>query len=341
MSLQHPLVQWLLPVPLLAALLWLCRRVFGATWAALDAEARERGRALAARGEADRRPLAVAAIGLFVLAWLETFGKDAFYRAAVLPWLETVPLFRSGGALDLATWDLLVPQLWWGLTRLAGYVAVPIAAWRVLFPGDRVRDFGLRLAGFREHAWIYGLSVAVVIPAALLASRQPDFGAYYPMYRLAGRSWLDLALWEAIYLSQFFALELFFRGFWLRASRGLGAAAIFFMAVPYAMIHFHKPWLEISGALVAGVVLGSLAARTGSIWAGFLVHSTIALLMDLVVLSRRGELPLRLAPGSEVTFRFPAWGALLAVVWGGAALLVVLEARRRWRSRPKRDRLHV
>ncbi len=332
MSLQDPIVQWLLPVPALAGLLWLCRRVFGATWAELDAEAHARNAALAARGEVDRRPLAVAAIGLLVLAWLETFGKDPFYRAWILPRLETLPLFGRGGALDLGTWGLLVPQLWWGLTRVAGYLA-PLAVWRLLFPGDRVRDLGLRFAGFRAHAWIYGLAVAVVIPAALLASRQPDFGAYYPMYRPAGRSWLDLALWEAIYVSQFLALEVFFRGFWLRASRSLGAAAIFFMAVPYAMIHFHKPWLEIPGALVAGVVLGSLSARTGSIWAGFLVHSTIALLMDLVVLSRRGELPLRLAPGSADTFRFPAWGALLAAVWGGAVLLVVLEARRRWRAR--------
>ena len=331
MSLQHPIVQWLLPVPLLAALLWLCRKVFGATWAELDAEARLRNEALAARGEVDRRPLAVAAIGLFVLAWLETFGKDAFYRARLLPWLATLPPFGRGGSLDLATWGFLVPQLWWGLTRVAGYVA-PLAVWRLLFPDDRVRDFGLRLAGFRAHAWIYGLAVAVVIPAALLASRQPDFGSYYPIYPLAGRSWLDLGLWEAIYLCQFLALEVFFRGFWLRASRGMGAAAIFFMAVPYAMIHFHKPWLEISGALVAGVVLGSLAARTGSIWAGFLVHSTVALLMDLVVLSRRGELPRRLSPSSPVTFVFPAWGALLAVVWGGAAVLVALEVRRRWRA---------
>ena len=52
-------------------------------------------------------------------------------------------------------------------------------------------------------------------------------------------------------------------------------AAIFCMAVPYAMIHFQKPYLESAAAVVAGVVLGSLSFRTRSIWAGFLVHATV------------------------------------------------------------------
>ena len=52
------------------------------------------------------------------------------------------------------------------------------------------------------------------------------------------------------------------------------------MMVPYVMIHFPKPYLEACGAIVAGVVLGSLSMKTGSIWAGFLIHSTVAILMD-------------------------------------------------------------
>jgi membrane protease YdiL (CAAX protease family) len=63
------------------------------------------------------------------------------------------------------------------------------------------------------------------------------------------------------------------------------------MCVPYCMIHFGKPYLEASGAIIAGVVLGSLSMRTKSIYAGFLVHVTVALTMDLLALDHRNALP--------------------------------------------------
>ena len=71
----------------------------------------------------------------------------------------------------------------------------------------------------------------------------------------------------------------------------MGSAAIFVMAVPYCMIHYGKPYLEAQGAIIAGVVLGSLAMRTRSIYAGFMVHVTIAGLMDWVALFMRDALP--------------------------------------------------
>ena len=78
---------------------------------------------------------------------------------------------------------------------------------------------------------------------------------------------------------------MFFRGFWLGAlRRSFGSGAIFAMAVPYCMIHFGKPFLEANGAIVAGIALGSLTMRTKSIYQGFLVHITVAGLMDWLAL---------------------------------------------------------
>jgi hypothetical protein len=96
------------------------------------------------------------------------------------------------------------------------------------------------------------------------------------------------------------------------------------------MIHFGKPWLEVSGAIVAGVVLGSVSARTRSIWAGVLVHATVALLMDVLSLQRRGELPSLLWPGGAARFDFGGWPFLLPVVWAGALGWLAWEAWRRW-----------
>jgi membrane protease YdiL (CAAX protease family) len=126
----------------------------------------------------------------------------------------------------------------------------------------------------------------------LLVSRQPDFGSYYPFYKQSSRSWYDLLSWEAMYFAQFFGLEVFFRGFLLGAlRRSFGSGAIFAMAVPYCMIHFGKPFLEANGAIVAGIALGSLSMKTKSIYQGFLVHITVAGLMDWLALWHRHALP--------------------------------------------------
>ena len=165
-----------------------------------------------------------------------------------------------------------------GVSRYGAYF-LPLLVWPFVFKESPL-DLGLRFRGFREHAWIYLLCLVIVIPALVVVSYTPDFIRYYPMYPQAGRSWVDFWIWEAVYIGQFLAIEIFFRGFWLRGARVLGAGAIFSMMVPYVMIHFPKPYLEACGAIVAGVVLGSLSMKTGSIWAGFLIHSTVAILMD-------------------------------------------------------------
>jgi membrane protease YdiL (CAAX protease family) len=328
--LRHPSVAWLVPVPLLLALAPLLWRVFRADWLELDRAAASE-RAALPPGRTELRPLVAAVLGVYVLALQEYFGKHAFFASTLRPALAAVERAHPGGVVDLATWGELYGHAWWGLLRVGGYL-LPIAVWPFLFPGDRRRDCGLRVAGLGRHLWIYALALAVMVPLLLLVRLQPDFGAYYPFYRGAGRSWADFLAWEAIYVAQFFALEAFFRGWWLHATRSLGAASILGMVVPYTMIHFGKPWLEVSGAIVAGVVLGSVSARTRSIWAGFLVHATVGVLMDALSLERRGALPVRLAPGSAASFDFGAWPWLLAAVWIGAAGLLALEAWRRWRT---------
>ncbi|HEY4103999.1 MAG TPA: CPBP family intramembrane glutamic endopeptidase [Polyangiaceae bacterium] len=284
----YPPIKAILPLPIIAAIAPLVWLFFRDTWQLLDTEAEQ---SRSERGLDYRRPAACLLIVALVLTLQEYYGGRAFYDLWLRPWLTELEA-HGHTRIHLAKYDEYYSYCWWVASRVTGYVLIPFPLWKLLFPEDSLLDFGLRGRGFTKHIWIYGLCLAVVVPAMLIVSSQPDFGGYYPFYKLASRSWFDLAIWEGIYFLQFLALELFFRGWILGAlRRSFGAGAIFMMAVPYCMIHYGKPYLEANGAIVAGIVLGSLAMRTRSIYAGFLVHITVAFSMDFLALWHRGALP--------------------------------------------------
>lgn len=180
-------------------------------------------------------------------------------------------------------WELR-GYVWWSGWRVIGYVVLPMVVIACL-PGERIRDYHVSLRGFVRHLWIYVLMFAAVFPFVVVASTTTEFRHTYPFYRIANRSYADLAIWEVLYAVQFLSLEFFFRGFMLHGlRRALGANAIFVMIVPYCMIHYGKPFAETLGAIGAGLILGTLAMRTRSIWGGVLIHVGVATTMDVLAL---------------------------------------------------------
>lgn len=286
----------LIPIPALLAVCPLLYLFFRKTWRELDQEAQEHRGQLLAEGKTDVRPFVALVLCALILTMQEYYGGRGFFEEAIKPWLAKVD--AAGGHVKLVKYDELYSFAWWAGTRIFGYVVVPFGVWKIAFRKDSLLDFGLRTKGFFQHAWIYGLFLAVVLPAMFLVAQEPDFGTYYPFYKHSSRSWWDFLLWEAMYFAQFFALEMFFRGFWLGVLRkSFGSGAIFAMAVPYCMIHYGKPYLEANGAIIAGIALGSLSQKTKSIYQGFLVHITVAGLMDWLSLHHRHALPVHFWAG--------------------------------------------
>jgi membrane protease YdiL (CAAX protease family) len=281
----------IIPIPGLLIVLPALYFFFRKTWRELDVDAqRERGDILA-RGKMDLRPFVAMPLCAIILTLQEYYGGRGYFDQVVHPLLLDFDL-RHHHVLGTVKYEELWGFAWWAGSRIGGYVFVPFVIWKTVFPRDSLLDLGLRMRGFFKHIWIYGLFLAVVLPAMWIVSHEPDFGSYYPFYKTASRSWADFFMWEAMYFAQFFALEIFFRGFWLGVlRRSMGSAAIFAMAVPYCMIHFGKPYLEASAAIVAGIALGSLSMRTKSIYQGFMVHITVAALMDWLALKHRDALP--------------------------------------------------
>jgi uncharacterized protein len=175
--------------------------------------------------------------------------------------------------------------VWWTSWRVFGYLLLPMAV-VALLPGERIRDYHVSPRGFIRHLWLYVGMFALILPAVYVASGTRSFQETYPFYRYANRSAFDQWAWAVMYAVQFLSLEFFFRGFLLQGlRRAFGAGAIFVMIVPYCMIHYGKPMPETFGAIGAGLILGTIAMRTRSIWGGVLIHVGVAWTMDLFAIS--------------------------------------------------------
>jgi membrane protease YdiL (CAAX protease family) len=203
-------------------------------------------------------------------------------------------LYRGHPELYSLRWAALLELAAWIAVRLVGFCLLPAVA--LVASGQRVRDQALGPISGRRLLPYAGL-FALVLPGLILASLRPEFVRYYPFYRFAGRSWLDLLSWELLYALHFVALEFFFRGWWLTQLRPrLGSLAVYVAMVPYCMIHFTKPLLEVVAAIPAGLVLGLLAMQVRSIWGGALLHVLVAWTMDGGGLAQSGGFPRQLTP---------------------------------------------
>lgn len=180
--------------------------------------------------------------------------------------------------------------VYWSLFKLFNYGLLPYLCMRWVL-GRRWRDFGVRAVETRGALITYACMLLVVMPFVLIASSTQAFLHTYPKCGDAASDLTSLVIWELAYALQFLMLEMFFRGFLIFAlARTLGSLAIFVMVVPYAMIHFSKPFAECMGSVVAGIALGTVALRTGSIWGGVLLHIAVAWSMDLLALWRTDRL---------------------------------------------------
>lgn len=222
-----------------------------------------------------RQSLAVAGVGLLLMALLAVYlyappSLQASMLASHLPLPEDVydERFLSVNAI-LLLWTPLLFILW-GLR-------------------GRVEEFGMAPGDVRAGWIMAGLGYAVMLPILVIAARQPEFQATYPLRRLVREQPGMLLYWELSYGFYFFLWEWFFRGFLLFGlRRGFGWHAIWLQAIPFGLLHWGKPPLEMASAFPGGLLLGLLAWRAESFLPCFALHWAIAASMDgLALLFRR------------------------------------------------------
>jgi hypothetical protein len=177
------------------------------------------------------------------------------------------------------------------------YTSVSFTLWLFICPllisnlisAENKSITGLGIGESRTHFKYYILILLFIIPFMYFVSSFPSFYKFYPLYQPT--SFQDLLFFESVYLVQFIGTEFFFRG-WplLQLNKIWGKVSIFVMIIPYSLIHIHKPAPEAFASILAGIVLGNLAIKTQSIWPGVLLHTCVALSVDVFSLIHSGKL---------------------------------------------------
>lgn len=230
--------------------------------------------------------LVYAAVGLTGIYYLKN-------PEAVAKFLIGTPYEEFGNWIAYSP-DSNLPSLgWWVAVVTFFYFVPPIVMIKRVY-GERLSDYGLKAAIEPGFGKLLAACIAVMLPVTYLMSLTSGFAAKYPFLRIFnGEPYIGqtLLIWELIYFVQFFGLEFFFRGFLVHSlKRSLGLYSIFVMTVPYCMIHFSKPPAETLAAIAAGIFLGWLSYKNGSIWLGLLLHCVVAFSMDILALWNKGML---------------------------------------------------
>lgn len=244
------------------------------------------------KNKVDRKIIWVAVISAISLVFIEYIGKAPGY-------LNLIGFLKSVGFTCLRdflgehlekTGNVQLNRLtYWICIVVIFYLVIPILVVKLVFR-EKLRDYGLRFGNLKKDYRIYIVMLVIMIPLVFWMSTTHSFQLRYPFYELKHDEPLYpyFWMWEAMYFVQFIGVEFFFRGFMLHGSRRqLGFYSIFFMVIPYCMIHFGKPMAETFAAIVAGIALGILSLKSRSVVPGILIHYSVAIAMDFAALYQK------------------------------------------------------
>ena len=224
-------------------------------------------------------------------AFSRTAGSGDARAQRVPPAREAWALFYAVVACTLVQFPPIPASIqgddrvfcWFGLNFLALFVG-PVLIIRYVWRRP-LSAYGLQWG--RRGVWMpyFLIFLGIMVPVVLLISRTADFHTYYPRLMMSRVSFGGFLLGALGWLVYFLAWEFFFRGFLLftLAPRYGGAIAILIQTIPFVMMHYTKLPAEAWSAILCGIALGIMSFRGRSCIGPWLLHWSVATLMDLIV----------------------------------------------------------
>jgi membrane protease YdiL (CAAX protease family) len=176
---------------------------------------------------------------------------------------ETIVVCMASLCLALHEYHSFRPD--WA-SSMVYYAVIPVLSIILLLRKNPL-DFGLRLGNWR----LWGVHLAVIVilglPILYWASRMPSVATYYTQAEF------QLVRYSLEIAAALFAWEFFFRGFMLFGLKEkLGEVSILVQMVPFVLLHFGKPEIEMVSTIIMGIYFGYVAYRSNSCWPAVLMH---------------------------------------------------------------------
>ena len=174
------------------------------------------------------------------------------------------------------------------ISQYCFYVFIPLL-FHLIFPLRQKNPFGLTFKTEMKYYYLYIGFYLFNFVLLWFVAQTENFQNFYPLYKPSSlKMWV---IYEFFYLSRFFAIEFFYRGWTLfRLEKIFGIHAFLVMLMPYSLQHMFKPFPEAIGSIFAGLVLGYLALKGRSIWPGIFLHAGVAFTMDFYAMWHSGRL---------------------------------------------------
>ena len=222
---------------------------------------------MAAVRRLDAQTVTILLVAAFVVILQMRFGDRNLFRRNFADAFET-------------PWKELLPWAWWfGMQGVLGFL-VPIAILMGVFK-RKAADIGLGLGDWKLALGLMGAYLPLVVIGTWFLSSGDGFIAQYPHHSPASRDWTIFLIYEAFFLFYWVGWEYLWRGFVLFGTRRtFGIHAIIVQALPFAVLHFNKPFAEATLSIVGAVALGGLVWRCRSFWIAVPIHAAQMLILD-------------------------------------------------------------
>ena len=181
--------------------------------------------------------------------------------------------------------------------RLSGVLLFGIIPVWILLLRNDISIIRVLKIQFNIYSFLFILiagSLAVLLN--YFVSRSDDNLLVYPQIRAKVWTFSLLILSALSWIAYLFAYELLFRGILLFSCvKEVGNVnAIIFNVVLYSLVHIPKGKKEAFGAVPLGIVLCIITLYTGTIWAAFWIHCSLALSNEWFSIKYHPEMKLRM-----------------------------------------------
>ena len=167
------------------------------------------------------------------------------------------------------------------LKRLIGFTlmgAMPFMLYYYLFDLSPV-DYGINLKeADRSLLWVL-IFIPIILGLNYYVTKKPSSQKHYPQIRLTDWNLRDLTLNFVTWTLYLLGYEMLFRGFLLFSFHDAFGprVAIILNVVFYVLAHIPKGIREMAGSIPFGIILCLITLDTGSFFAAFLIHASMAL----------------------------------------------------------------